>query len=79
MNFASSSPEICILYDPIKYQLLNVLNMLKKRDVNEKSQTSYLSNLNNFHSLDVVYRVSDTQLQVSENSDYRVDSSWRHA
>ena len=28
-----------------------------------------LSNLNNFHSLEVMYRVSETQLQVGENSD----------
>ena len=30
--------------------------------------TSILSNLNNFHSLEVVDRVSETQLQVGENS-----------
>ena len=30
---------------------------------------SILSNLNNFHSLEVVDRVSETQLQVGENSD----------
>ena len=29
---------------------------------------SILSNLNNFHSLEVVDRVSETQLQVGENS-----------
>ena len=34
-----------------------------------KQLTSILSNLNNFHSLEVVDRVSETQLQVSENSD----------
>ena len=33
-----------------------------------KSLTSIVSNLNNFHSLEVVNRVSETQLQVSENS-----------
>ena len=32
-----------------------------------------MSNLNNFHSLEVVDRVSETQLQVVENS----DSQWR--
>ena len=32
------------------------------------SLTSLLSNLNDFHSLEVVDRVSETQLQVSENS-----------
>ena len=30
--------------------------------------SSILSNLNNFHSLEVVDRVSETQLQVGENS-----------
>ena len=30
--------------------------------------TSILSNQNNFHSLEVVDRVSETQLQVGENS-----------
>ena len=34
-----------------------------------KQLTSILSNLNNFHSLEDVDRVSETQLQVSENSD----------
>ena len=33
-----------------------------------KTFTSILSHLNNFHSLEVVDRVSETQLQVSENS-----------
>ena len=33
-----------------------------------KQLTSILSNLNNFHSLEVVDRVSETQLQVGENS-----------
>ena len=32
--------------------------------------TSILSNLNNFHSLEVVDRVSETQLQVGENSNW---------
>ena len=36
--------------------------------------TSILSNLNNFHSLEVVDRVSGTQLQVSENSNWII---WR--
>ena len=35
-----------------------------------KQLTSILSNLNNFHSLEVVDRVSETQLQVGENSDW---------
>ena len=41
---------------------------------NWKQLTSILSNLNNFHSLEVVDRVSETQLQVSENSDWII---WR--
>ena len=34
-----------------------------------KQLTSILSNLNNFHSLEIGDRVSETQLQVGENSD----------
>ena len=34
-----------------------------------KQLTTTLSNMNNFHSLEVVDRVSETQLQVGENSD----------
>ena len=47
--------------------------MLKiKRDINKHDfklnlLTSILSNLNNFLSLEVVDRVSETQIQVSEN------------
>ena len=33
----------------------------------EQKLTSILSNQNNFHSLEVVDRVSETHLQVSEN------------
>ena len=48
--------------------------MLKiKCDINIWKQLTsifmILSNLNNFHSLEVVDRVSETQLQVGENSD----------
>ena len=39
-----------------------------------KQFTSILSNLNNLHSLEVVDRVSETQLQVGENSDWII---WR--
>ena len=46
--------------------------MLKiKWDINQqylKTDDLHLSNLNNFHSLEVVDRVSETQLQVGENS-----------
>ena len=34
-----------------------------------KTVDAILSNLNNFHSLEVVDRVSETQFQVGENSD----------
>ena len=43
-----------------------------KCDINQhylKTVDSIVSNLNNFHSLEVVDRVSETQLQVGENSD----------
>ena len=43
-----------------------------KCDINQqylKTVDLILSNLNNFHSLEVVDRVSEAQLQVSENSD----------
>ena len=39
-----------------------------------KQLTSILTNLNNFYSLEVVDRVSETQLQVGENSDLII---WR--
>ena len=39
-----------------------------------KQLISILSNLSNFHSLDAVDRVSETQLQVSKNSDWNI---WR--
>ena len=47
--------------------------MLKiKCDINQqylKTVDLHLSNLNNFQTLEVVDRVSETQLQVGENSD----------
>ena len=42
-----------------------------QRDIKQqdsKKSTCILSNLNNFYSLEVVDRVSETQLQVGENS-----------
>ena len=39
-----------------------------KYDINQQQLTSIMSNLNNFHSLEVVDRVSETQFQVGENS-----------
>ena len=41
------------------------------RDINQqdfRKVTSTWSNVNNFHSLEVLDRVSETQLQVGENS-----------
>ena len=60
---------------PFRYHLLNML----KKNVTSisniwKQMTSILSNLNNFHSLEVVDRVSETQLQVGENSNWII---WR--
>ena len=50
--------------------------MLKIKSTSKiwKELTSILSNRNNFHSLEVVDRVSETQLQVGENSDLII---WR--
>ena len=39
-----------------------------------KELTSMLSNLNNFHSLEIVDRVSEAQLQVGKNSNLII---WR--
>ena len=62
----------------MKHVKYHVLNMVKiKCDINQqdlKRLTSILSNLNNCHSLEVVNRVSETQLQVGENSN---GISWR--
>ena len=49
-----------------KYQLLNMLKI--KRMTISKSLTFILLNLNNLYSLEVVNRVSKTQLQVGGNS-----------
>ena len=43
---------------------------------NWKELTSILSNLNNFHSLEGVERVSDTQLQMGENSIIEIEN-WK--
>ena len=43
-----------------------------KRDINQqdfKIVDTHFSNLNNFHSVEVVDRVSDAQHRVGENSD----------
>ena len=44
----------------------------KRHQINKISETltSILSNLNNFHPLEGVDRVSETQLQVAENSNF---------
>ena len=55
-------------YRHIKYQLLYMLKIklaIKQQDL---KATSILSNLNIFHSLKILDRVSQTELQVGENS-----------
>ena len=53
----------------IKYHILNnVKDKLTSTSKICKELTSILSNLNIFYSLEVVDRVSETQLQVGENS-----------
>ena len=46
--------------------MLKIKRKIKQQDL--KIVDLPLSNLNNFHSLEVVDRVSETQLQVGENS-----------
>ena len=47
--------------------LMNMFEM--KREINQQDfKIVYLHFVNNFHSLEVVNRVSETQLQVSGNS-----------
>ena len=42
-----------------------------KKNINQQYlKSSILPNLNNFHSLEVVDRASETQLQVGENSNW---------
>ena len=59
-------------YIRVFHFFINTLNMvkIKKKSISKisKSLASILSNLNNFHPLEVVNRVSETQLQVDENS-----------
>ena len=51
------------LYSVFTFQLLNMLKI--KLDINQQGlKTIDLSNLNDFHSLEVVDRVSETRLQV---------------
>ena len=61
--------RVFIFYSHIKYPILNMFKI--KCDINQQDLNSVdliLSNLNNFHSLEVVDRVSETQLQVGKNS-----------
>ena len=46
--------------------MVKIKSVINQKDLN--FFTSFLSNLNYFHSLEVVDRVSETQLQVGENS-----------
>ena len=52
--------------------MLNIKCEINKQD--SKIIHPHLSKLNNFHSLEVVDRVSETQLQVGENSNLMI---WR--
>ena len=63
--------RVFIFYQHIKYHLLNMLKIKIVISISNiwKQLASILSNLNIFHSLEVVDRVSETQLQVGENSD----------
>ena len=61
-------------YKHIKNHLLNMLKIKWSISNIWKKLTTILSNRNNFHSLEVVDRVSETQLQVGENSDWII---WR--
>ena len=64
-----------VLFQHIKYHLLNMLKITY--DINQqylKTIDLLFSNLNNFHSLEVVNRVSETQFQVGENSNWII---WR--
>ena len=56
-------------YSHFKYHLSCMLKIKSDISISKirKWLTTILSNLNNFHSLEVVDRVSETQLQVSEN------------
>ena len=61
-------------YCRVRSCLISTLNtsfVEKKRDINQQdfNIVDFISsNLNNFHSLEVVGRVSQAQLQVGENS-----------
>ena len=48
--------------------MLNIKCDINQQDL-KKGLSSIFSNLNNFHSLELVDRVSETQLRVGENSD----------
>ena len=61
--------RVFIFHQHIKYHILNMFKI--KCDINQqdlKRVDPILSNLNNFYSLEGVDRVSETQHQVSENS-----------
>ena len=62
--------RVFIFYSHINYHILNMVKI--KCDIKQilKELTSILSNLNNFHSHEVVDRASETQLQVGENTNW---------
>ena len=65
--------RVFIFYKHIKYHFLKMVKI--KCDIISKiwkELTSILSNLNKFRSLEVVDRVSETQIQVGENSNWKI-------
>ena len=63
--------NIFLLFGFHEHNKFHLSNILKKRDIDPqvfKIVDPIMQNLNNFHSLEVVNRVSETQLRVSENS-----------
>ena len=54
--------------------MLKITCDINQQDLKRVELTSILSNLNNFHSLEVVDRGSETQLQVGKNLNWII---WR--
>ena len=73
LTAGAANIRVIIFYSQIKYHILKIKCDINPQNVTstnkiKKELTTILSNLNNFHSLEVVDRVSETQLQVGENS-----------
>ena len=58
-----------LFYQPIKSLLLGMKRVFKQKD---KCLVPYLTNMCNFHPLEVVGRGSQTQLQVGKNLNYTI-------